>query len=364
MMPDPMLRPRCTAIPAGVTCALLFAAAAASAAPLPEPVLQFSATLSAPVATNAAERELLRVEYRAVQSAQEEADVVGEIAARIRRVEGMIADIHQLIDNRPSNPAPAAAAAGAPDRSPVSAPSRQQAADGTIVDATPLELFGMIALAAALAFIAWRMKERHAFLKTRQRRAAAQAAGATTPVPQPATSAIAPPASLDLDIAGAAATEADAEQAIELTDIMLSMGLTQGAAQTLSEQVHGHPKQALFHWLKLLDIYRRSNMRGDFEQAARDMHMYFNVQVPGWGAGNSETSIEDYPHIAAKLQVLWPSAETGEFLAQLLKDNRGGKRDGFSQSVAEEILLLQHMLAAKEPALAAAQAHTGLSSST
>jgi hypothetical protein len=80
--------------------------------------------------------------------------------------------------------------------------------------------------------------------------------------------------------------------------------------------------------------------------------MYFNVQAPGWGTESSAISIEDYPHLAEQLQSLWPGTECVEFLARLLHDNRGGSRNGFPQSVAEEILLLQQILAADEPVLA------------
>lgn len=377
MTPKVIPRPGYAARAAG-SALLLFVVAPTVAGPLPEPRLQASATLSAPLALPDGERELLRAEYHAARSAQAEADIVAEIVRRTRRMEGMVTDIHGMISAWPAPAAPSAPASGTPPRA--AAPA------GYIADVTPFELYGMIALAAALTFLAWLLKERHAFLKARRRREAARApqrqqaappsaavvtepaTSAATPLPPSAragpaaAAAIAPPAaspplpaatpaSLDFDFGDAAA---DGDQTLELADVMLSLGLTQGAAHTLSAQVHGHPKQALFHWLKLLDIYRRSNMRGDFEQAARDMHMVFNVQPPGWDATGSAISIEDYPHLAAKLQSLWPGAECAEFLAQLLKDNRGGTRIGFPQSVAEEILLLQHLLTAEEPAPASA----------
>lgn len=438
-------RPSCATVPAGLAVVLLFVAPpmAALAAPLPEPLLKSSTNLSLTSAVADDERALLRVEYHAARSAQEEADSVSDIIQRTQRMEGMVADIRRLMDTWPPNTAPLTPPPATPVQQPPVASPPSQASDGSSVEISPLELYGMIALAATLTFVAWLMKERHAFLKARQRRVAAESAHSASPEPLPdvaagtapapfapapqqqkrvrppppaaaaeplpapptvpsalphavplaaappampaAVPAAAPPtvspavppatpdaasfavppavqpASLDFEFDGAAGNAAGTDQAIELADIMLAMGLTHGAAQTLSEQVHGHPKQALFHWLKLLDIYRSSNLRWDFEQAARDMRMFFNVQAPGWGTDGGEISIEDYPHLAAKLQSLWPGvelsdsaehAECAEFLAQLLRDNRGGTRNGFPQSVAEEILLLQQLLAAAAPALA------------
>ena len=380
MKPETMHRPRCATPPAGLAFALLFFVASAWAAPLPEPALQAATELSAHVQVTDAERALLRVEYHAAQSAQNEADIVSDIIARTQRIEEMVADIQHLVSAWSPNPAAVA---------PSATLTQEAAAPASGSDAPSLKRYGMIALAAALGCIVWLMHKRHVFLLAKQRRAVTHAAQAlqaeavqATPaaVPGPAPLAeptarpealpprpVAPPISLsapsttprmatpaslnfDLDEEGAATGETD--QAVELADIMMSMGLTAGAAQTLSDQVHGHPKQALFHWLKLLDIYRRSNMRWDFEQAARDMRMYFNVQAPGWGTESSAISIEDYPHLAEQLQSLWPGTECVEFLARLLHDNRGGSRNGFPQSVAEEILLLQQILAADEPVLA------------
>lgn len=353
MKPQMTLRPKSGLLPAALACALLPWAAATCAAALPEPalpepVLQLSPTLRVPAVPAANdERALLRVEYRAAQSGAEEADAIGDMFARMRHMEDTAAEIRRLLETGPALPPPAA-------------PPLATALDSaTIIDVTPVALYSLVALAAALTFFVWLVKERRTFpagrqLKMAARQAPAADADAITLTAEP----MRPPPHRP-----AAAPSAD--PAIELADIMISMGLAHGAAQTLSEEVHEHPKLALYHWLKLLEIYRQSDMKEDFDKAARDLRRYFNVEAQAWNAAGSALSIEDYPRLAETLQALWPGQECATFLSRLLEDNRGGTRAGFPQSVAEEILLLRQMLdfpVAAVPDLGLDQA--GLSSST
>lgn len=139
------------------------------------------------------------------------------------------------------------------------------------------------------------------------------------------------------------------DQALELAEIMLSMGLGQGATQTLTEQIRNEPKQALRHWLKLLEIYRKNGQQGEFERSAEELRQHFNVKPEDWQAqpGEAKHSLEDYPHIARRLTELWGKPDCIVYMRNLLDDNRGGARAGFPQSVAEELLLLSAMLKAE-----------------
>ena len=131
------------------------------------------------------------------------------------------------------------------------------------------------------------------------------------------------------------------DQALELADIMLSMGLGHGATQTLTEQIRNEPKQALRHWLKLLDIYRKNGQQEEFERSAEELRLHFNVRPEDWHAQpGTPQSIESFPHIAKRLTELWGKPDCLVYMQNLLDDNRGGARSGFPQSVAEELLLL------------------------
>lgn len=157
------------------------------------------------------------------------------------------------------------------------------------------------------------------------------------PEPEAATISL-PPSRIEV-------SSGQADQALELAEIMLSMGLGHGAAQTLIEQIRSEPKQALRHWLKLLEIYRSNGQQEEFERSAEELRLHFNVKPEDWKArSGTQQSIENYPHIAARITALWPTAECLTYLQNLLADNRGGTRSGFPQTVAEEFLLLEGIL--------------------
>jgi hypothetical protein len=133
-----------------------------------------------------------------------------------------------------------------------------------------------------------------------------------------------------------------ATAAIELANIMTSMGLTDSAAKTLVEHIRENPRESLQHWLKLLELHRLNGNRAEFERSADEMRQHFNVQADDWAAGSARgrTSLENYPHIRSHVVKLWPRPECATLLQSLLMDNREGTRVGFPLPVAEEILLL------------------------
>lgn len=133
-----------------------------------------------------------------------------------------------------------------------------------------------------------------------------------------------------------------AKAAIELANIMTSMGLTESAAQTLVHHIRENPRQSLQHWLKLLELHRLNGKREEYERSSLELRQHFNVQAEDWHGGSAagRPTLEAYPHIRAQIVKLWRNASCVKFLHSLLMDNREGTRIGFPLSVAEEILLL------------------------
>jgi pilus assembly protein FimV len=162
------------------------------------------------------------------------------------------------------------------------------------------------------------------------------------PPMQPAPTPIEPaPSSIEAPLG------AESDQSIELAEIMLSMGLGHGAVQTLTEQIRNQPKQALRHWLKLLEIYRRNGQQAEFERSAEELRLHFNVRPEDWHPQpGAPQTIENFPHIAKRLTELWGTADCLVYMENLLADNRGGARSGFPQPVAEELLLLISLMRA------------------
>lgn len=136
------------------------------------------------------------------------------------------------------------------------------------------------------------------------------------------------------------------DSVVELAEIMLSFGRTQGAADTLSDFIRDNPREAVKPWLKLLEVYHHAGMRDQFEQLAPKLNSSFNVQTPSWDdwvSAEEPSSLEDYPHIMSRVSELWGTQEAADYLNGLLLDNRDGQRIGFPMHVVEEILSLAHI---------------------
>lgn len=138
-----------------------------------------------------------------------------------------------------------------------------------------------------------------------------------------------------------------AAAAIELADIMISMGLAESAAQTLVEHIRENPRQSLHQWLKLLELHRMTDNRNGFETSVSELRQHFNIEATAWesaAALGTRNSLEEYTHLRNHLIDIWRQPGCADFLQGLLIDNREGTRTGFPLSVAEEILLLLAVL--------------------
>lgn len=162
----------------------------------------------------------------------------------------------------------------------------------------------------------------------------------------------APPAELDHSIAPIAIDEDElAEEhasAVELADIMMSFGRVHGAAETLSDFIRGNPTQAVQPWIKLLEVYRAADMKAEFDGLAHQLNKTFNVKVIAWDDFESAVkalgSIEEMPHIVRTLQSIWGTTDCQAYIHSLLRDTRGGTREGFPLVVIDELLLLLAIL--------------------
>ncbi len=137
------------------------------------------------------------------------------------------------------------------------------------------------------------------------------------------------------------------EPALQLAEIMLSMGLEQGAAQTLVEYTEANPKHAIYHMLKLLGIYRKRGLHHEFQETAEKLRKNFNIQAEDWAKTDSgeAPSLEGFSRVSQHVQSIWDQPEECiTYLRHLIEDNRDGARAGFPQSVAEEILMLVEVL--------------------
>lgn len=161
-----------------------------------------------------------------------------------------------------------------------------------------------------------------------------------------------PPAELDHTVSPIVIDEEDMveehESAVELADIMMSFGRVQGAAETLAEFIRGNPKKAVQPWIKLLEVYKTANMRGEFDALSDKLNKTFNVKAVTWESFDrvkrATESVEQLPHILKILTAQWMTQECQIYLQKLLRDNRGGTREGFPLGIVDDLLTLQSIL--------------------
>lgn len=334
-------------------------AAADSSAP---PALKVTQGIGSPAAVShrltAEEQAILCLDLKSLTTLKEETATLNDMAARLQRMQATANEVRTLIEAMPADrpgvaalpvvPSPVAVASTPPPTALPDLPWTQIAAGGGLLAllgllwlrrrqaaAAPLPNIKSVATTIDEPLPSAPMPARKTGHSPGIPRALRAAAVALEAKPESAPAA-------DAGSSGAAVEPQEADQALELAEVMVSMGLTQAAADTLVEHIRAHPRRTLYHWLKLLDIYKTSGQKEDFEQSATELRRNFNIQMDDWQAakGAPLRSIEDYGHICARVQELWGKAGGVDYMARLLEDNRGGARLGFPQSVAEEILLL------------------------
>jgi len=140
----------------------------------------------------------------------------------------------------------------------------------------------------------------------------------------------------------------DSNSALELAEIMLSFGRIHGAAETLAQHIEDNAPDNIQPWSMLLDLYRRGEMRAEFDTLAARMRQKFNVHVNAWEDFSTPISglksLEDYAHVVWRINHSWGTKECLDYLFDLVHDNRAGTRGGFPLEVVEEIALLMRVL--------------------
>ncbi len=134
------------------------------------------------------------------------------------------------------------------------------------------------------------------------------------------------------------------ETALALAEIMLSFGRLQAATDTLARHVADTAPDNPRPWLMLLDLYRRGGLNKEYNDLRPLLRSKFNLQLPAWvdlqNRGSGLKSLEDYPHVTARVTATWGTQACMDYLYELVHDTRNGERAGFPLEVVEEIVLL------------------------
>ncbi len=164
--------------------------------------------------------------------------------------------------------------------------------------------------------------------------------------PKPAEPADTPEAKLQAQ--AAKEVEARLDSTLAEAKLLMSINRHQDAIAHLKLTIESQPKASINHWLYLLEIFRKLNLKDDFEAYAKGLHDIYNVMTPVWYETEISIvvpqSLEEFPHIVEKLCSVWPGELATVYLRGLITDNRGGDRAGFGKAVLNEILMLVAVL--------------------
>ena len=130
--------------------------------------------------------------------------------------------------------------------------------------------------------------------------------------------------------------------------LLMSIHRSQDAIDHLKLTIDANPKASINHWLYLLEIFRKLNLKEEFKKYAEGLKANFNVTTQAWddsiAPGTLPQYLEEFPNIMEKLYIIWPSNQAIDYLRSLITDNRDGERAGFGKAVLSEILLLIALL--------------------
>ena len=150
-------------------------------------------------------------------------------------------------------------------------------------------------------------------------------------------------------------------QVTEEAQVYAELGRNDQAIALLRDHIDGQrgDKSSPAPWLMIFELYRKTNNRRGYDELAPQFRKHFNGRVPDWDNYGHELSLDDgleaFPHLVARIERDWGTSDARKFLEELLYDNRGGSRLGFSLAAYRDILLLLqvHEGLATEPELAA-----------
>ena len=103
-------------------------------------------------------------------------------------------------------------------------------------------------------------------------------------------------------------------------------------------------------WAMAFAVFRQTADRDGFDRLSQRFRRRYNVVPPEW---DQEAPVpvdleERYPHLVGRIREVWGTPAAAQFLNELLLDDRGGERQGFEISVAEDISFLRELVAVKE----------------
>jgi hypothetical protein len=130
---------------------------------------------------------------------------------------------------------------------------------------------------------------------------------------------------------------------IEDADVFIEHDRPTLAIQLLQNHLIDSPTDSPAVWLKLLNLLSKEGSEAEYDSAVVECNKYFNIQAGKYGSNIVEDNgtIEDYPHIVARLEGVWGSPYAVGFLNDLISNKRSQPREGLNQGAFNDLFFLK-----------------------
>ncbi len=142
---------------------------------------------------------------------------------------------------------------------------------------------------------------------------------------------------------GIAEKEGLSSSIIEDANVFIEHGRPVLAIQLLQSYLGDSPAESPAIWLKLLNLLSKEGSETEYDSAVIECNKYFNIKAAKFsdGAVADGSSIEDYPHIIARLEGVWGSPYAVGFLNDLIFNKRSQPREGLDQGAFNDLFFLK-----------------------
>ncbi|WP_025915883.1 FimV family protein [Herminiimonas sp. CN] len=124
-------------------------------------------------------------------------------------------------------------------------------------------------------------------------------------------------------------------------EFWISLNNQQRAIEILEPYTQSPQPDSPVPWLYLLDLYSEIRDAEKYNALRERFIHLFNARIPLYGEPELQAqTLEDFPHLLARICTLWQSSDIVPFLQSLLIDDREGERAGFDLPLYRDILML------------------------
>jgi len=137
----------------------------------------------------------------------------------------------------------------------------------------------------------------------------------------------------------------ESESILDNAEVFIAHNRPALAIQLLQNYLGDFPTESPAIWLKLLNLLAKEGPASAYEAAVLECRQFFNIKMPSFtdSAISDTSSIEDYPHIVARLEGVWGSPFAVGFLNDLIYNQNSQPREGFERNTFEELFFLKQI---------------------